>query len=560
MPVVRGLRWFGLMTEEKQSVSDSERLLQRIRQLNEIGIALSAEREPDGLIERILKAAMLLTGADGGTVYSIVDDALDFDIVINESLGIHWGGTTRVSVPLPRIRLTDDQGQPVNATIAGACFHQGTTINLKDVYEQSGFDIEGTRIFDRRNNYQTASIITVPMRDHESRIIAVLQLINAMHDGTVIAFDTENQLLVESLASQASVALSNVRLNKSHRRLFESLIELVAQAIDDKSPHTAHHCRRVPELTMMLAKAAEKQREGPLADFSMTEAEEYELQVASWLHDCGKIAIPEWIVDKATKLETRFDRVEYIDAKFEILNRDAQIRLLQARLSRLMDDADAPANPEARFEREASNLKQWRSTVRHCNIGVERMREEDRDELSAMANTSWVDLDGNKRTLLSKDELKNLLIPRGTLTSEERDLCNEHINVTIRMLESLTYPAELARVPEIAGAHHERIDGSGFPRGLTGEEMTVQARAMAIADVFESLTADDRPYKKAMPLSEALNILGNMTESGHIDPDLFELFISDGIYRKYAEEFLDPSRVDTVDIENLPGLTRSTSA
>jgi len=377
-----------------------------------------------------------------------------------------------------------------------------------------------------------------------------------MEQDSVVAFDDENQLLVESLASQASVALSNVRLNNGHRRLFESLIELVAQAIDDKSPHTAHHCRRVPELTMMLAKAAEKRREGPLAEFSMTDAEEYELQVASWLHDCGKIAIPEWIVDKATKLETRFDRVDFVDAKFEILKRDAQIRLLQSRLARLMDDADAPANPEAAFERELSDLESWRSTVRRCNIGVEQMQQEDRDELESMANTQWIDLDGNNRKLLSDDELKNLLIPRGTLTPEERAMCNEHINVTIRMLESLTYPADLARVPEIAGAHHERIDGSGFPRGLTGDEMTVQARAMAIADVFESLTADDRPYKKAMPLSEAINILGNMTANGHIDPDLFEIFISDGIYRKFAEEFLDPSRIDTVDIDNLPGFNR----
>ncbi len=562
-----------MSAKQSATQTNSDRLLDRIRQLNNIGIALSAERDTKSLVEKILKAAIDLTSADGGTFYRVAQpgqipaisgrknstddkasqDHLVFDIVINKSLGIHWGGTTGSSIPLPTISLFNPDGSPNTETVAAASFHRGATINVEDVRATENFDFSGTIEFDRRNGYRTQSTITVPMRDHESRIIAVLQLINAVEDDRVEAFGVESQLVVESLASQASLALSNRLLNKDQRKLFESLIELIARAIDDKSPHTAHHCRRVPELTMMLAKAAERQTSGPLGEFSMTEDEEYELQVASWLHDCGKIAIPEWIVDKATKLETRFDRVNLTDTRLEILMRDAEIERLRDRIRRLMDDKSSPSNPDADFEKKAGDIRAWRDMIRRCNIGVESMREEDQNELIKISRHQWFDMDGRTRSLLTEDELKNLLIPRGTLTPEERAMCNQHIDITIGMLESLTYPAELARVPEIAGAHHERMDGSGFPKGLHGSEMPVQSRAMAIADVFESLTADDRPYKKAMSLSQAMNILGDMKVNGHIDPDLFDLFVSEGIYKRYAEEFLDPSRIDQIDFDSLPG-------
>jgi len=545
---------------------NSELLLEKVRKLNNIGISLSAERDIDALVEKILLAAMELTNADGGSFYSVVKanstplaqasrdrDHLRFDIVINRSLGIHWGGTTGSSIPLPHIDLVDENNRPDAHTAVAASFHRGTTINVEDVRSTSDFDFSGTLDFDRRNGYYTRSTITVPMRNQEGDIIAILQLINAIENDAVCAFDNESQLLVESLASQAALALSNKLLNKEHRKLFESLIELVARAIDDKSPHTAHHCRRVPELTMMLAKAAQRQTTGPLSDFSMTEDEEYELQVASWLHDCGKIAIPEWIVDKATKLETPFDRVNLTDTRMEILLRDAEIDRLRGRIKRLMDDTSAPSDPDTDYQLRADQVREWRDTIRRSNIGVERMREADQQELIDMSRHSWFDMDGNQQPLLTEDELKNLLIPRGTLTPEERALCNQHIDITIGMLESLTYPAELARVPEIAGAHHERMDGTGFPKGLHGDEMPVQSRVMAIADIFESLTAEDRPYKKAMPLSEAMMILGKMKQNGHIDPDLFDLFINEGIYKRYAEEFLDPSRIDQIDFDALPG-------
>lgn len=562
-----------MSAKDSATHTSSERLLDRIRQLNDIGIALSAERDTSVLVEKILKAAIELTSADGGTFYTLVQSSgstasshrskdidpeavesrLVFDIVINKSLGIHWGGTTGSSIPLPAIILFDDDGSANTETVAAASFHRGTAINIEDVRKTEDFDFSGTREFDRRNGYRTQSTITVPMRDHENRIIAVLQLINAIDGDQVEAFDFERQLIVESLASQASLALSNRLLNKDQRNLFESLIELIARAIDDKSPHTAHHCRRVPELTMMLAKAAQRQKSGPLSDFAMTEDEEYELQVASWLHDCGKIAIPEWIVDKATKLETPFDRVNLTDTRMEILMRDAEIERLQSRISRLMDDKSSPADAEDKFKQRQNDIREWRDTVRRCNIGVESMRQEDQDELVSMAQHQWYDMDGRTQNLLTEDELKNLLIPHGTLTPEERSMCNQHIDITIGMLESLTYLVELARVFEIAGAYYERMDGTGFPKGLHGSEMPVQSRAMAIADVFESLTADDRPYKKAMPLSQAMHILGRMKVNGHIDPDLFDLFVEEGIYKRYADEFLDPSRIDQIDFESLPG-------
>jgi response regulator RpfG family c-di-GMP phosphodiesterase len=331
--------------------------------------------------------------------------------------------------------------------------------------------------------------------------------------------------------------------------LFEALIGLINTAIDDKSPYTGGHCKRVPTLTMMLAEAAAAVTCGPLADFKLTDKDRYELKIASLLHDCGKITTPVHIVDKATKLETIFDRVHYVLQRFEILKRDAEINLLRAKLAALEAGDDASVSrAEGEFAKTMRKLDDDREFIRRVNVGGERMSVEDQARVTKIAAYPIRGEDGAMSTFLTEDERNNLNIPYGTLTQPEREVINHHIVATIKMLEALPWPKHLKNVPEYAGGHHERMDGKGYPKGLTRDQMSVQARIMGIADIFEALTAKDRPYKVGKTLSESLEILAKFKQNGHVDPDLFDVFVREKVYLQYAHQFLDPAQIDEVDI------------
>jgi HD-GYP domain-containing protein (c-di-GMP phosphodiesterase class II) len=529
--------------------------LSKLEYLNAIGIALSQERDIDKLLETILIAAKNLTHADGGTLYRLVEDKLQFEIVRTDSLAIAMGGTSGNPVPFYPIPLHKD-GEPNYTMIAAYAALTHKTVNVADAYTEEGFDFSGTRNFDKRTGYRSASFLTVPMKNHEGNIIGVLQLLNATDVGTgrVTTFNEEDQRLAESLASQAAIALTNRLLIQQLEVLFESLIELINTAIDEKSPYTGGHCKRVPTLTMMLAEAAHQTTQGPLAPFQMSDKDRYELKIAGLLHDCGKITTPVHVVDKATKLQTIFDRVELVATRFEALKREAEIEALRAQVAAL-ESGDAEGARRA-AEALAAKLRQYdddREFIRRINVGSERMRPEDQARVSQIARYTWRGAAGEAERFLSRDEEDNLNIQYGTLNPGEREIINHHIVATIKMLEALPWPRHLTNVPEYAGGHHERMDGKGYPRGLTREQMSVQARVMGIADIFEALTAKDRPYKKGKTLSESLAILGRMKETGHVDPDLFDVFVRDKVYLRYAREFLDPEQIDEVDEKAIPG-------
>lgn len=534
----------------------SEDLWARLDALNTIGIALSAEKDPQRLLELILLGAKRITHADGGTLYALTPErTLELAIVRTDSLGMAMGGTTDAPVPFPPVPLYNADGAPNLHNVASCAVLQDRTINIPDAYTATDFDFSGTRDFDRDTGYRSRSFLTVPLKNHEGDAIGVLQLINARRPGSgeLAAFSPADQRLAESLASQAAVALSSQRLIADMKRLFDSIVRLIATAIDAKSPHTAGHCARVPELTMRLADAAHRTQTGPLSGFQLDESDRYELEIASWLHDCGKLTTPDHVMEKATKLETLFDRIALIDTRFEVLMRDARIEYLEARRTSPEGSAADPALDRTYRERLAS-IEADRNFLRRCNIGSEEpMSEVEVERVHAIGAYRWRGPDGAEGDFLSNDEITNLTIRRGTLTEDERQVINHHIVVTIKMLESLPFPKHLARVPEFAGGHHERIDGRGYPRGLKGEQMSVQARAMAIADVFEALTDAGRPYKRELCLSEALKILGTMSLNGHIDPDLFQIFVRDGIYLEYAQRFLDPGQIDRIDETQIPG-------
>jgi len=478
-------------------------------------------------------------------------------------MGIAMGGTTGNPIPFYPVHLYGKDGTPNNQMVAAYTALTGKTVNIVDAYTEEGFDFSGTRNFDKKTGYRSKAFLTVPMKNHESEIIGVLQLINSIDPATneIGPFSHSDQRLAESLASQAAIALTNRHLINQLEELFESFIELINTAIDEKSPYTGGHCQRVPVLTMMLAEAVNETNEGPLRDFNMSDKDRYELKIAGLLHDCGKVTTPVHVVDKATKLETIFDRINLVDTRFEVLKRDFEIQTLKQKIELLrrsgLDEVRARERLAQIDQASRDGLRQLdsdREFLRHCNVGGEVMSPEVRERVNLIGTGyKWIDVSGGTADFLTQDEIRNLTIARGTLTSEERETINHHIVATIKMLEALPWPKHLRNVPEYAGGHHERMDGKGYPRGLKREQMSVQARVMGIADIFEALTAKDRPYKRGKTLSESLKILGNFRLNGHIDPDLFDIFVRKKIYLRYAEQFLDPGQIDQVDESKIPG-------
>src|SRR3990172_2507892 len=477
-------------------------LLHRLKELNEIGIALSQQRDLNSLLETILVAAKRITNADAGTLYLYEPEqqVLRFEILRNVPLKTAKAGTSGIPISFYPIRLYDENGKPNHAMVVSHSALSGETVNIPDAYMAEGFDFSGTKNFDAKTGYRSRSFLTVPMRNHEDEVIRVLQLINAQdrESGEIVQFSADDQQLLESLASQAAIALTNRRLIAQLEELFESFIRLINTAIDDKSPYTGGHCARVPVLTMMLAEAANRTTQGPLKDFAMSDKDRQELKMAGLLHDCGKITTPVHVVDKATKLQTLFDRIHLLDPRFEVLKRDAEIAMLRALANISLLPQTPPGLPlsgeevsfptdkggelargqrgvgvrgveeaaiRAEYEARIRQLDDDREFLRHCNVGSEAMSAEEQQRVRQIANYQWLDVDGKTCNFQSDDEVENLTIRSGTLTAAEREIINHHIEVTIKMLESLPWPKHLKNVPEYAGGHHERMDGKGYPRG-----------------------------------------------------------------------------------------------
>jgi len=394
--------------------------------------------------------------------------------------------------------------------------------------------------------------------------------------------------------------LEEVRsLQIAQKELMDSFIKLIAGAIDAKSKYTGGHCSRVPELAISLVKEVSLSQDEPFKDFTINNDDELrEIEIASWLHDCGKVTTPEYVVDKATKLETIYNRIHEIRTRFEVIHRDLTIESLEKIIA-----GEDKAEVEAWLENEHQKLQEDFAIVATANIGGEFMGEKEQEQIISIANRTWKRyfddrlgisaeeirrigdeevetlpvmeklLSDKPRHIIPREhsekeefqrlgikmpipehlynigEVYNLNISRGTLTEEERFKINEHVVMTIKMLEELPFPKELKNVPLFAGSHHETLIGTGYPRQLVKEDMPIPARIMALADVFEALTASDRPYKEAKTLSASIKILSFMVKDKHLDEDLFKLFLKSGIYKEYAKLNLKPEQIDEVDIE-----------
>jgi HD-GYP domain-containing protein (c-di-GMP phosphodiesterase class II) len=438
-------------------------------------------------------------------------------------------------------------------------------------------------------------------RHNETVGLLVLLLADSGAQNDLEKLRPDRIAFLQALSGAAAVSIESQRLQARQKQLLDSFIQLLAGAIDAKSPYTGGHCQRVPALTLMLAEAAAASQEPAFSGYQPTEDEWEALHIAAWLHDCGKVTTPEYVVDKATKLETLNDRIHEIRMRFEVLKRDTWINYWQA----IAQGGDEHHLAELR-NATLAGLDEDFVFIAHCNLGGEAMAEADLQRLRDIAQRTWtrtlddrlgVSWEENRRQArtpapklpvseplladkpehlferaeselipadnpwgfkldvphykYNRGELYNLSITRGTLTREERYIINHHMVQTILMLSRLPFPEHLNNVAEIAGGHHEKMDGTGYPKQLKREEMSLPARMMAIADIFEALTAADRPYKKAKTLSEALDIMANMCRDAHIDPQLFGLFINAHIYLQYAEKFLDPQQIDAVDQSSL---------
>ena len=553
-----------------------------IQRFIEIGRALSAERDPDRLMDRLLRETIVITGAESGLILLTEDQGATFSVVSR-----HHGIPSGQSV----LSDADELGRRVTDAL------QKNTVSHFDVRETG-------------SNAVLASLVGIAhLAPDEVFRYAVLPLLNRAGEtigGMVLLMRARahepasdgHLVLAHALSGNAAVAIETTLLLKSRKSLLDSVIRMIAESIDAKSPYTSGHCQRVPMITLALARAACEARTGPYAGYTLS-AEEWEaVEVACWLHDCGKLTTAEYVIDKATKLETITDRIHEIRMRFEVLKQQAQIDYWKG----VANGADARALRDT-LDAELASLDDDYAFVASCNEGGEWMALERIARLERIAARTWTrtlddrigismaekirkrrvaapSLPANEPLLedradhivehfpnhlseledkagftmklpqhrMNLGEIYNLSIGRGTLTAEERFEINRHITRTIVMLEQLPLTGVLRRVPEYAGGHHEKMDGTGYPRGLQRDEMSPIARMMAIADVFEALTAADRPYKKAKPLSEAVRIMGKMKQEHHLDPELLDLFLVSGVWRDYALRYLDPSQIDEPDI------------
>jgi HD-GYP domain-containing protein (c-di-GMP phosphodiesterase class II) len=522
-----------------------QKIILQIEKLIDIGIALSSEKEFAKLLEKIVLGAKSITNADGGSLFLTESDMMVIKIFQSDGLGLSFNDCTNNFMDKPSVPLYAENGEPNLHNVVSYAYHKDKTVNIHDAYDTHHFDFSGTKKFDKQYGYHSTSFLAIPLKNHLGETLGILELINAIDVTTqeIVDFDPVSQRFVEALASQAATVLTKQQLIGDLETMFESMIKLIATAIDEKSPYTGAHCRRVPELTMMIAEAAHNTDYGYLQNFQLNDADRYELIIAGWLHDCGKITTPEYVIDKATKLEALFDRIDLLATRFEVLKRDAEIALLKQQLAEQQGNAQLSTTRQEQLHTTISRLNDDFTFIKHSNTGGEFMSDADIQRLTSLKAINW-QLNNTDTPLLSDEELYNLTIRKGTLTAEERQIINHHINATIAMLSAIKFPKHLQKVTEYAGGHHERMDGTGYPNGLNREQMSIPARVMAIADIFEALTAKDRPYKQGKKLSEALAILKQMKNDNHIDPDLYDAFIAQKVYKEYAEMFLDAEQID----------------
>ncbi|MCD4718668.1 MAG: GAF domain-containing protein [Desulfobacula sp.] len=516
-----------------------------ISELTAIGKALGTGKDISVLLEMILSIARRFTKADGGTLY-LVDHktkTLVFNVIHNESLNIKKGGG---SIDLPGVPLYNEDNTPNHSNVSSYVFHTGRIVNIKNVYKTKRFQFNGIKRFDEALHYKSQSMIVIPMKNHEDDIIGILQLINSknLFTNKTISFSKDDQEKATALASQASVILTQQALILEMKKLFEAFIKAIAVSIDEKSKHTGGHIQRVTELSMMIAHKI-NQDNTIFKTTSLSYDQMDELRIAALMHDTGKITTPEHIISKSTRLETVHDRIELIKTRWELFKTNQKLAAAQKKLALFDQTAKQKQITQINniCKEKIDILEKEFETLSYINSSKEHLNQSLIDQLEVIYEKSDK-IFGKLQPCLTEDEFENLCILRGTLTSKERDIINNHAYLTEKILNKLPWPKKLANIPSIAGAHHEKLDGSGYPLHLSKKDLNLQARILAIADIFEALSARDRPYKNPMNLSKTVNILEQMGENGLLDKDIIKLFFKSQTHLEYAKRYLSQSQID----------------
>ena len=466
----------------------------------EIGIQLTAERDYDELLSKIINCAMELTACDGGTLYLFEKDHLQFCIMKNKSLGIDQKGTK------------DEKYPPVTMDEKNICAYAAIHrefLNIEDAYSSSRLDLSGPREYDKRTGYRTKSVLVFPLISHEDKLIGVVQLINAKNkDGEIIPFGKDCEKVLLSLGSQAAVAVANMRFVQEIEDLMISITQVFTDAIDTRIPYNYYHSRNVYLYVRLLVDYINSQHEAGKTDRFYKPAERDELLMAALMHDIGKLVIPNDIIDKTTRLG---DKLELVLERFERLALLYNIDYLQGRLGK------------DKWIEKKNYFLDARERVEEINRKP-RLTEEDVAYIQNMSRMSYTDSNGQKISYLSLGETECLTVVSGNLTRGEREVICSHVEYTEKYLRKMNFGVRYPHIIEWAGAHHEFLDGSGYPRGLKGDEIPFEARILVVVDVFEALTSADRPYKKSMEEEKAFSVLDEMMAEGKVDPEVLGLF------------------------------------
>ena len=500
-----------------------ERLVTTLNKLVELARALSVIQDEPRLLEQILEGAIELTRADGGTLYQVTPQrGLHFSILRNHSLQLHCGGS-HPPCAYADIPLFLPTGQPNLANVCAFAYHMRQTVNLADAYDSEGFDFSGMRAMDAQLHYRSQSFLTVPLLDHRKGCIAVLQLINRVDDqGRVFAFDADDVGVAEALASQAAISLTNAQLLTDYQKMFDAAIDVLADAVDQRSPHTGRHCRRVPELAVRIAHAVNRQSE-QLQGAHLTDEQIEALRLASLLHDVGKISIADRLLDKKTRLWTTMDGLELIRLRYQVMA--------------LQRGWEKPLSSQ---EGERPDLQEEERFLAHCDEQGTIVSSEDAQRIHDLALTRTYVRDGKTLPVLTSVEVEDLSTTQGTLTQAERAELSLHPLRSYDLLQRIPFTGALQAVPLIARNHHEWCNGKGYPNHLKRADLDLSSRIVPLADIFEALTAPDRPYRKPMTVTQAEAVMQQMAQEGHLDLDLVRCFVEERVGYEYAKQFLEP--------------------
>ncbi len=499
-----------------------------------INLTLSSENDKDKLLEDILTLTRKLTNAQAGTLYIKSKDEkyLNFKVVQNDILGTDLS-TSKDNLNWPALELYERDTNTNNSMVSVVCANEKRTINIKDVYTVDDYEFAGTKKFDALTGYRSKSMLVIPLINHEDETIGVLQLINKVDENCeneILEFNKFDEKVIKYLASQAAVTITNIQLVNDLENLLDAFVTTIAKAIDAKSPYTSCHIEKVEKIALMIAEAINDDQT-VYKDIKYDAINYKELALAAWMHDVGKISIPDYIMDKATKLEKIFDRIELIEQRIELIKKDLEIKSLKQLL------------PKDEFEKEVDKLDKYKAFIKKLNVGSEFMSEKDEKMLNKISEEKY-EIDGENIFILNQNETYNLSIKKGTLTPEELDKIRHHAYLSYDMISSLPFPKKYKNVLNIACNHHEKLNGQGYPRGLNEDQISLEDRIMILADVFEALTANDRPYKETMRLSQVKNILYRIANNGEIDKYLLDFFFNSDAFKKYTNGELEKNQLD----------------